>query len=108
MPAIASAGRDVSGAVLGQPATQSSIADPTGSTPNPRLASRTAERLTVNVTGRASRALDLAAGLSGTTRTDAVNRALQIYAYIEQITSRGGSVYVREAAGSELVLLKIF
>lgn len=58
------------------------------------------EQVTVNVTGRASRALDLATELTDDTRTDTVNRALQVYAYLEQVTARGGTVYVREAAGS--------
>ncbi len=58
------------------------------------------ERITVNVTGRASLALRLAAELIGATRTDTVNRALQVYAYLEQVTARGGTVYVRETAES--------
>ncbi len=66
------------------------------------------ERVTVNVTVRASRALDLAAELTGDTKTDTLNRALQVYAYLEQLTARGGSVYVRGAARSELELLKVF
>ena len=67
-----------------------------------------AERVTVNVTGRAFRALVLAADLTGDTRTDTLNRALQVYAYLGQVTSRGGFVYVREAADSELELLEVF
>jgi len=66
------------------------------------------ERITVNLTGRSSRALDVATKLTGDTKTDAVNRALQVYAYMEEITANGGSVYVREAAGSELERLKVF
>jgi hypothetical protein len=66
------------------------------------------ERITVNLTGRASRALDLATELTGDTKTDTVNRALQVYAYLEQVTARGGSVYVREAADADLERLKIF
>jgi hypothetical protein len=66
------------------------------------------ERITVNLTGRASRALDLATELTGDTKTDTVNRALQIYAFMEQITANGGSVYVKEAAGAELERLKVF
>ena len=61
-----------------------------------------------NLTGRASRALDLATELTGDTKTDTVNRALQVYAYLEQVTARGGSVYVREAAEAELERLKVF
>jgi hypothetical protein len=66
------------------------------------------ERITVNLTGRASRALEIATELTGDTKTDTVNRALQVYAYMEQITARGGSVYVREATDAELERLKVF
>jgi hypothetical protein len=66
------------------------------------------ERITVNLTGRASRALEQATELTGDTKTDTVNRALQVYAYMEQVVARGGSVYVREAASSELERLKVF
>jgi hypothetical protein len=66
------------------------------------------ERVTVNVTRRASRALDLAAQLTGDTKTDTINRAVQIYAFLERVAAEGGSVYVRARAGSELELLKVF
>lgn len=66
------------------------------------------ERVTVNLTGRASRALELATQLTGDTKTDTINRALQVYAYIEQVMVRGGSVYVRDAADSELERLEVF
>jgi hypothetical protein len=66
------------------------------------------ERITVNLTGRASRALELATKLTDDTKTDTVNRALQVYAYMEQVIANGGSVYVREAAGEELERLKLF
>lgn len=66
------------------------------------------ERVTVNLTGRGSRALELATEVTGDTKTDTINRALQIYAYLEQVTARGGSIYVREAADSELERLKVF
>ena len=45
----------------------------------------------------------LAAELSGNSKTDTVNRALQVYAYLEFITSKGGSLYVREEAGGDLM-----
>ena len=66
------------------------------------------ERVTVNLTGRASRALEQATELTGDTKTDTINRALQVYAYLEQVTSRGGSIYVREAVDSDLERLKVF
>jgi hypothetical protein len=69
---------------------------------------RPLERITVNLTGPASRALEIATQLTGDSKTDTINRALQIYAYMEQITARGGSIYVREVADSELERLKVF
>jgi hypothetical protein len=66
------------------------------------------ERVTVNITIRASRALETLTKLTGDNKTDAINRALQIYAYMEQVAAQGGSVYVREATGSELERLKAF
>jgi len=66
------------------------------------------ERVTVNLTARSSRALELATELTGDTKTDTINRALQIYAFLEQICARGGSIYARESADSELERIKIF
>ncbi len=70
--------------------------------------SKTLERVTVNLTGRASRALELATELTGDTKTDTINRALQVYAYMEQVTAHGGSIYVRETGDSDLERLKVF
>ncbi len=66
------------------------------------------ERVTVNLTPRSARALELATQLTGDTKTDTINRALQIYAFLEQVTATGGSIYARETADSELVRLKVF
>ena len=56
------------------------------------------ERVTVNLTPRSARALELATQLTGDSKTNTVNRAIQIYAYLEHVISEGGSVYAREAA----------
>ena len=69
---------------------------------------RPLERITVNLTARASRALEIATQLTGDSKTDTINRALQIYVYMEQITAGGGSIYVREVADSELERLRVF
>jgi hypothetical protein len=66
------------------------------------------ERVTVNLTNRSSKALELATGLTGDSKTDTINRALQIYAFLEQVTSKGGSIYVRESSDAELERLKVF
>ena len=66
------------------------------------------ERVTVNLTARAARALELAVNLTGDSKTDTVNRALQIYAFLEQASAQGGAVYVREGKDAELERLRIF
>ena len=50
----------------------------------------------------------MATELTGDTKTDTINRALQIYAFLEQILARGGSIYTRESADAELERIKIF
>jgi hypothetical protein len=66
------------------------------------------ERVTVNFTARSSHALDEVVRLTRDSKTDSLNRAIQIYAYIEQVLQSGGSIYIRESPDSELERLKIF
>lgn len=66
------------------------------------------ERVTVNFTARSSRALDEVVRLTGDSKTDSLNRAIQIYAYIEQVLQAGGSIYIRETPDGEAERLKIF
>lgn len=66
------------------------------------------ERVTVNLTARASRALQLASDLTGDTKTDSINRAIQIYAYLENVIEQGGSIYVKESADGEMERIKLF
>jgi hypothetical protein len=37
-----------------------------------------------------------------------INRAIQICAYLEEVSANGGGIYVRESKDSELQLLKMF
>ncbi len=59
-------------------------------------------RVTVNLTAKAAAALKEMAEASGDTKTDTINRALLIYAYIEKIIRDGGGVYVQEEGSAEL------
>ncbi len=74
---------------------------------SPRGRGRGLERITVNLTPRSSSALKTAVELTGDTKTDTINRAIQIYAYLEQVIRDGGSVHVREGEGAELQRLRI-
>ena len=50
---------------------------------------RTAERITLNLTARSSAALAFLAEHEGLNRTDVVNRALQLYEFWVQETAKG-------------------
>lgn len=66
------------------------------------------ERVTVNLTARSSQALEEATALSGDTKTDIINRALQIYAFLERVSAGGGSVHVRRTEDAEPERIMIF
>jgi hypothetical protein len=65
-------------------------------------------RLTVNLIPRADSALTLAAEISGDSKTDTVNRALQVYAYLMHVLQDGDDILIRHPGTGEterLVLL---
>lgn len=56
-------------------------------------------RLTVNLTPRSHAAMLLTAEITGDSKTDTVNRALQFYAFAEHIMSQGGELLIRDSEG---------
>jgi hypothetical protein len=60
----------------------------------------TLTRLSVNLTPRADAALELAVQLTGDSKTDTVNRALQFYAWMEHGKSEGKSFYIKDENGN--------
>lgn len=64
-------------------------------------------RVTVNLTPRSERALEQATALTGESKTDAINRAVQIYAYLQQVIADDGALYARDRAEGELERLKL-
>jgi hypothetical protein len=66
------------------------------------------ELVTVNLTARAALALDVAIGLTGDTRTDIINRALQVYAFLQQVAAHSRPIYVGETAGSKAERVTFF
>ncbi|MEO3782310.1 hypothetical protein ABGB12_03200 [Actinocorallia sp. B10E7] len=54
------------------------------------------ERITVNLTPKAAQALEALTKSTGDTKTDAINRALQVYDFLDKIIRDGGRVYVQE------------
>jgi hypothetical protein len=59
------------------------------------------ERITVNLIPRASKALDDLMRLNGYSKTDNVNRALTVYAFIERIFNEEGELVIRDKDGIE-------
>jgi hypothetical protein len=57
------------------------------------------ERVTVNLVPKASRALVDLAAMCELSRTDIVNRALQVLEYVERQRREGGTICVREPGG---------
>ena len=68
----------------------------------------TPERVTVNLAGRAVPALERAMALTGDSKTDTINRAVQVYAFAVEAMRNGGAVYVRPAKDAELERVRIF
>jgi hypothetical protein len=66
------------------------------------------ERITVNLAIRTSEALDQLTRITGDSKTDTVNKALQVFAYLQQIQRDDGAIYVREPGSNEIERLKIF
>jgi hypothetical protein len=67
--------------------------------------STTLERVTVNLTPRSSRALEIVMELTKDSKTDTICRALQVYAHIEQVIAHGGQVKTEDADGTEKILI---
>jgi hypothetical protein len=67
-----------------------------------------AERVTVNLTPRSVRALHNIVAWTGHNKTDAINRSLQVYEFVQQVMENGGSVHVRQGQGAELERLTFF
>lgn len=57
------------------------------------------ERVTVNLSPASSAALDRAVDITGDSKTDTINRALQIYAMLADAVDDGGQVLIRYANG---------
>jgi hypothetical protein len=66
------------------------------------------ERVTVNLTPRTSEALEQLAQMTGDSKTDTINKALQVFAYLQELQRGGGAIYVREPDSKEQERLKIF
>jgi hypothetical protein len=65
------------------------------------------ERITVNLTEKASEALASAVLLSRDSKTDCINKALLLYELLHQVQNSGGAVYLREGPTAEVERLRV-
>ncbi len=73
----------------------------------PRTHRGNLQRVTVNLTPKSVDALERAVKLTEDSQTDSINRAIQIYAYLVNITENDGTLYVRDSGSDELERLRI-
>jgi hypothetical protein len=66
------------------------------------------ERVIVDLSPLSVAALDGLVRQTGQTKTDSINKALQVYAYIQQLMCTGGALYVRDTADGKLERLRIY
>lgn len=65
------------------------------------------EKVTVNLTSRSVDALQKTIAETGESKTDVINKAVQLYAYIQAHIDAGGLFYVRDPGTAELERLRI-
>jgi hypothetical protein len=65
------------------------------------------EKVTVNLTSRSAEALGKTVAATGDSKTDVINKALQLYAFMQEYLDAGGRVYIRDSDSSELERLRI-
>jgi hypothetical protein len=66
------------------------------------------QRVTVNLTMRSVAAMDKLTDLTGDTKTETLNKALQFYAQIQEFLHFGGALYMRDPGSDEVERIKIF
>ena len=66
------------------------------------------EKVTVNLTTRSVAALEKAVEVTGDSKTDVINKALQVYSFIQEQIDAGGALYVKDAGSDEAERLRIF
>jgi hypothetical protein len=73
-----------------------------------RSSGHSLEKVTVNLTRRSAEALDRIVESTGDTKTDGINKALQVFAYLQEQLDNGASIYLKDADSEQADRLKIF
>lgn len=70
--------------------------------------SRVAERVTVNLSSRSADALESAAGLTGDSKTEVINKALQLYSMVRVAQDDGGGAWIQDDRESDPVRARFY
>lgn len=65
-------------------------------------------RITLNLSARGEDALDAITGLTGDSKTEAVNKALQAYAIIQQAQTKGGGMLIQDDADANPTYVRFY
>jgi hypothetical protein len=81
--------------------TMTPVAPPPPTQPGtrPRNGGNPLTKLTVNITSKGTAALEEAAELNAESKTNAVNRAIQAYAFISRMMAEGWELVLRDPEG---------
>lgn len=74
----------------------------------PETDERGPQRVTVNLSARSAAALDETSQRAGETKTDTINKALQLYAEMRKMLDEGGALYIREPGSKEIERIRLF
>jgi len=69
---------------------------------------KVAGRVTVNLSRKSVEALDAAGELTDATKTEVINKAVQLFKEIQEAQSSGGGVWIQTARDSEPVLVRYY
>jgi hypothetical protein len=69
---------------------------------------RTNERFSVTLVPPAQDALEAVTSRTHASKNDVVNRALQLYAFLDDVQARDGRVYIQEKGEEQLSRIKFF
>lgn len=76
--------------------------------PTSAMSSRIAAKVTVNLSQKTYEALERAASITGDTKTDVINKAVQLYSEVREAQNNGGGVWLQASEGTDPVKVRLF
>jgi hypothetical protein len=76
--------------------------------PREHAAPKVASRVTVNLSRRTVEALKATSALTDDTKTEVINKAVQLYREIQEAQSKGGGVFIQSDEAKDPVLVRFY